>query len=171
LRIARCRCRRLTPNAFSCWATPDADCSRSRRAGRRATIRSRGRSRASRRRPRRRSPDLVIHVGDYHYREDPCPLGNAGCAGSPWGYGWDVWDADFFTPGAPLLAAAPWIVIRGNHEACGRAGQGWYRFLDPRPLAPLGTCDDPANDETADYTATYAVPLGAAGQRARHASS
>ena len=108
-------------------------------------------------------PDLVIHVGDYHYREDPCPLGNAGCAGSPWGYGWDVWDADFFTPGAPLLAAAPWIVIRGNHEACGRAGQGWYRFLDPRPLAPLGTCDDPANDETADYTASYAVPLGAAG--------
>jgi hypothetical protein len=26
-------------------------------------------------------PDLVIHVGDYHYRETPCPAGNQGCAG------------------------------------------------------------------------------------------
>ena len=32
--------------------------------------------------------------------------------------------------------AAPWIVVRGNHESCSRAGQGWWRFLDPRPLAP-----------------------------------
>ncbi|HEY8253207.1 MAG TPA: hypothetical protein VIG39_01125, partial [Rhizomicrobium sp.] len=30
-------------------------------------------------------PDLVIHVGDYLYRESACPAGNAGCAGSPWG--------------------------------------------------------------------------------------
>src|SRR5262245_21706595 len=35
------------------------------------------------------APDLVIHVGDYHYRENACPPLNAGCAGSPWGYGWD----------------------------------------------------------------------------------
>ena len=26
------------------------------------------------------NPDLVIHVGDYDYRESPCPAGNAGCA-------------------------------------------------------------------------------------------
>src|ERR1700730_8817446 len=31
-------------------------------------------------------PDLVIHVGDYHYREEACPADHAGCAGSPWGY-------------------------------------------------------------------------------------
>jgi hypothetical protein len=30
-------------------------------------------------------PDLVIHVGDYIYRETPCPEGNTACAGSPWG--------------------------------------------------------------------------------------
>jgi hypothetical protein len=30
-------------------------------------------------------PDLVIHVGDYLYRESACPAGNQGCAGSPWG--------------------------------------------------------------------------------------
>ena len=32
-------------------------------------------------------PDLVIHVGDYYYRETPCPAGEAKCAGSPFGWG------------------------------------------------------------------------------------
>ena len=81
-------------------------------------------------------PDLVIHVGDYHYREAPCPATRVGCAGSPWGYGWDAWNADFFVPAAPLLAAAPWIMVRGNHEDCDRAGEGWLRFLDRLPIAP-----------------------------------
>jgi hypothetical protein len=85
-------------------------------------------------------PDLVIHVGDYHYREAPCPADRAGCARSPWGYGFDAWNADFFAPAAPLLAAAPWIMVRGNHEDCSRAGEGWVRFLDHRPFAPR--CDD-----------------------------
>ncbi|MGH7439332.1 MAG: metallophosphoesterase, partial [Polyangiaceae bacterium] len=75
-------------------------------------------------------PDLVIHVGDYEYRDNECPPDQAGCAGAPWGYGWDAWQDDFFKPAAPLLAAAPWVVNRGNHESCTRAGQGWYRFLD-----------------------------------------
>lgn len=105
-------------------------------------------------------PDVVIHVGDYHYRDRPCPDGDAGCAGSPWGFGFDAWQADFFAPSRPLLAAAPWIVVRGNHESCKRAGQGWWRFLDPRPLDPLRTCNDPAADETGDFSAPYAVPLG-----------
>ncbi len=69
-------------------------------------------------------PQLVVHVGDYLYRENPCPAGNDSCAGSPWGYGWDAWKADLFAPAAPLLAAAPWVVVRGNHENCARAGQG-----------------------------------------------
>lgn len=75
-------------------------------------------------------PDLVIHVGDYHYRENACPLNSSGCAGSPSGYGFDAWNADFFEPAAPLLAAAPWVMVRGNHEDCARAGEGWFRFLD-----------------------------------------
>jgi hypothetical protein len=79
-------------------------------------------------------PDLVIDVGDYHYREDACPADRAGCAGSPSGYGWAPWDADFFTPAAPLLAAAPWVMARGNHEDCARAGEGWFRFLDRAPM-------------------------------------
>jgi hypothetical protein len=95
-------------------------------------------------------PDLVIHVGDYHYRESPCPSGNAGCANNPVGDTWPSWRADFFAPAAPLLRAAPWVVIRGNHEVCSRAGEGWFRFLDPRPRP--GSCTDD--------TGPYIVPLG-----------
>jgi hypothetical protein len=109
-------------------------------------------------------PDLVIHVGDYHYRENPCPEGNAGCAGSPWGYGWDAWREDFFRPAAPLLAAAPWVMVRGNHESCTRAGQGWWRFLDPRPLQPGRDCNAAANDVQGNYSDPYAVPIGGAAQ-------
>jgi calcineurin-like phosphoesterase family protein len=95
-------------------------------------------------------PELVIHVGDYHYREAACPSGNAGCAGSPEPYTWASWRADFFAPAAPLLRAAPWVVIRGNHEQCSRAGEGWFRFLDPRPRP--ATCTDD--------TGPYVVPIG-----------
>jgi len=83
-----------------------------------------------------RRPDLVIHVGDYHYRETPCPAVRAGCAGSPYGDNWAVWQKDFFTQAAPLLAAAPWVMARGNHELCDRGGHGWFRLLDPHPDAP-----------------------------------
>jgi len=95
-------------------------------------------------------PDLIIHVGDYHYREAPCPAGRAGCANSPWGYGWDVWNADFFEPAAPLLAAAPWVFVRGNHEDCSRAGEGWFRFLDRLPMEP--SCRD--------FTGTFVARMG-----------
>jgi hypothetical protein len=87
-----------------------------------------------------RRPDLVIDVGDYFYRERPCPDERAGCAGSPYGDNWPTWDADFFRPAAPLLAAAPWVMVRGNHELCRRGGQGWARLLDPRN--PGASCVD-----------------------------
>ncbi|KQQ97360.1 metallophosphoesterase [Massilia sp. Leaf139] len=109
-------------------------------------------------------PDLVIHVGDYHYREDPCPADRPGCAGSPYGYGYDAWAADFFTPARKLLAAAPWVLARGNHENCSRAGQGWWRWLDPRAFQTGRDCDDPANDLLGEYSDPYAVPLGAGAQ-------
>jgi hypothetical protein len=105
-------------------------------------------------------PDLVVHVGDYHYRESPCPAGNIGCAGSPWGYGWHAWDADLFTPAAPLFAAAPWLAVRGNHENCARAGSGWQRLLGPGPRTSERSCDDPANDRAGDADPAVSVPLG-----------
>lgn len=79
-------------------------------------------------------PDLVIHVGDYHYRESPCIVDKANCAGSPFGDNWAAWNADLFTPGRALLTAAPWVMTVGNHEDCPRAGMGFFILLDPRPL-------------------------------------
>jgi hypothetical protein len=95
-------------------------------------------------------PDLVIHVGDYLYREMACPPKLAACAGSPWGDNWAAWQADLFTPARSLLRAAPWVFTRGNHELCSRGGDGWFRLLDPRPYP--GACED--------YTEPYAVDLG-----------
>jgi len=83
-----------------------------------------------------RHPDLVIHLGDYYYRGKACPAGHAGCAGSPYGDNWRTWRADLFDPAAPLFAAAPWVVVRGNHELCRRGGRGWFRLLDPYPARP-----------------------------------
>ena len=105
-------------------------------------------------------PDIVVHVGDYLYRENACPAGNAGCAGSPWGYGSDSWQADFFQPARVLLNAVPWVMVRGNHESCARAGQGWWRFLDPHPLRKKQDCNLAANDKIGDFADAYAVPLG-----------
>jgi hypothetical protein len=86
-------------------------------------------------------PDLVIHVGDYYYRETACPPGK-GCAGSPSGDRWDSWREDFFAPARPLLAAAPWVFVRGNHEKCGRGGRGWSRLLDAFPFDAPSACKD-----------------------------
>ena len=109
-------------------------------------------------------PDLVVHVGDYLYRETACDDAHPGCKGSVWGYGWDSWNADFFTPGAKLLAAAPWVAARGNHESCNRAGQGWWRFVDPRPLVKGRDCNAAKDDDTGDYSDPYAVPIGGGAQ-------
>lgn len=107
-----------------------------------------------------KKPDLVIHVGDYHYRETRCTPDQPGCTQGPWGYGDDVWVADFFKPAARLLAQTPWVFARGNHESCARAGLGWFRFLDAAPYDELRSCRDPAQDGLADFSAPYAVPLG-----------
>ena len=106
-------------------------------------------------------PDLVIHVGDIHYRENACPKDHAGCQDSPWGYGYDTFEADFFAPSSALLEAAPWVFVRGNHESCERAGQGWWRFFDPRPFVKGQDCNRPEDDKIGEFSAPYAVPLDA----------
>jgi predicted phosphodiesterase len=93
-------------------------------------------------------PDLIIHVGDYLYRERNC-AGVNGCPGGPSGDTFETWEADFFTPARELLSAAPWVVVRGNHESCARAGNGWFSLLDPRPMP---TCED--------FTAPYLIQAG-----------
>jgi hypothetical protein len=94
-------------------------------------------------------PDLIVHVGDYLYRESPCPADMAGCQGNPHGDNWATWDADFFTPAASLLGSAPWIFMRGNHETCDRNPVGWFTFLDPRRYQ--AACQR--------FTEPYVIPL------------
>jgi Calcineurin-like phosphoesterase len=98
-------------------------------------------------------PDLVIHLGDYLYRESPCPLGNTGCSGSPFGDNWPSWNADFFSPARPLLRSAPWLFIRGNHEDCARSGGGFLRLLGSFDFDPEIPCQV--------HLAPFAVNAGA----------
>jgi Calcineurin-like phosphoesterase len=74
-------------------------------------------------------PDLLVHVGDYYYRENNCPAIMTKCV-NRWGDTSMSWNADWFSPGKPLFAAAPLVLIRGNHEDCPRGGPGWFRYLD-----------------------------------------
>jgi hypothetical protein len=108
----------------------------------------------------RTKPDLVIHLGDYHYREycdNPVLCSVVKQDGVRIGYDWAGWNADFFAPATPLLTAAPWIMVRGNHENCDRGGEGWMRFLSPVPYQACGnqlyrtaTSSVLANNRTAD---------------------
>lgn len=93
------------------------------------------------------NPDLIVHLGDYYYRETACLV--PACAGSPHGDRWATWAADFFTPAAPMLARAPLLAIRGNHEDCERGGLAWDRFLS---VYPYGACSmhEPAYATTVD---------------------
>ena len=94
-------------------------------------------------------PDLVLHVGDYRYRGTDS---------------WENWLADVFAPMRPLLVAAPWVAVRGNHENCyesrdgARAGEGWALLLAPTPgvvpACPWGS----ATPQTIE--ASYPVDFG-----------
>src|SRR5262249_40934003 len=83
-------------------------------------------------------PDLVIHVGDYLYRESPCPVRMAGCAGSPWGDNWRTWAADFFTRGGPPAAPAPVGPGARHPESWRPPGRGF-----PPPAGPAAFCPAP----------------------------
>lgn len=124
-------------------------------------------------------PDLIVQVGDWFYRDTNC-LSNGtetfpGCNTltdsryETWGDTFDSWNADVFFPGQPLLASAPWVMVRGNHESCGRGARGWYATLDPFPYdynkvicAKTGTYPSPGADAATynpDFEPTYVVPL------------
>lgn len=132
-------------------------------------------------------PDLIIHVGDYFYRDTDCTVPAtasapaheyvAGCSDSSsvsyetWGDTFDSWNADFVYPGKNLLAAAPWVMTRGNHESCGRGARGWFALLDPTPFNDsLVTCPGKSGAApvtnapvyTGDFRPTYVVSISGA---------
>ncbi len=116
-------------------------------------------------------PDAVLFNGDFFYREAACPAASqAMCGASPppigglpftdSAYGWI---ADALLPMAPMLAAAPLIVTRGNHEACYRGGNGFFLLFDPREgthdtCAPVPTAAGLVAADTLP-TPTYAIDV------------
>jgi hypothetical protein len=95
-------------------------------------------------------PDLIVHTGDYIYRESACPPGNNGCAGTPHGDNMETWLADWLVPAMPVFKTATLLPVRGNHETCERAGTGWFRYLGPR--------ENP--DQCLDSTNSWVADLG-----------
>ena len=116
-------------------------------------------------------PDAVLFNGDFFYREAACPAASqAMCGSSPppiaglpftdSAYGWI---ADALLPMSPMLAAAPLIVTRGNHEACYRGGNGFFLLFDPREgtqdtCSPISTAAGLVAADTLP-TPTYAIDL------------
>ncbi|CUH45837.1 Calcineurin-like phosphoesterase [Ruegeria atlantica] len=80
-----------------------------------------------------RSPDLVIHVGDYVYRASECPDPEK-CGGSPFGDTFKSWSADWLDPADSLFRRVPFFFLRGNHENCGRGNKGWFRYFEAGSL-------------------------------------
>ena len=75
------------------------------------------------------NPDLIIHLGDYHYRESCTPGSGCEKMSSVIGYGWKPWEQDFFHPMINLFLKAPIVIVRGNHEDCDRAYVGYKKLL------------------------------------------
>lgn len=104
---------------------------------------------------------LLVHVGDYRYRDKK----QNETDGSPW----KNWRKDFFDvvydKGGKdnLLAMAPWVVARGNHELCtayGNNGPGWFYLLDPSSTllgsGPVNQCGAGGDVITAPYLLNFA---------------
>ena len=123
-------------------------------------------------------PDVVVYVGDYLYRQGPCPANNtegedcvaingpirhfndtdlngtvANFLPGNWGDNLYGWWADFIYPALDMLKAAPMIAIRGNHETCVRAGGGYFALMSPEPYPQ----DAPAGTYCKDYVEPFAV--------------
>ena len=97
-------------------------------------------------------PDLLVHMGDYYYRETNCLAGVKDCV-NRWGDTSLSWNADWFWPAKPLFASAPLLLVRGNHEDCERGGPGWFRYLDGG--ASVKPCVADALDGTPPWAASF----------------
>ncbi len=78
---------------------------------------------------------------------------------------WKAWKHDFFDPATKLLAAAPWVAARGNHELCSRAGPGFFYLLDPGSTLVQGsggqqTCPPAEASQPLIFRQPYRVDLG-----------
>ena len=110
-------------------------------------------------------PDLIIDPGDYVYREIRCPEKfNSDCGGTigpkegfPFSETDLGWVQEFFDPAAALFPVAPIAFLRGNHEDCGRGGNGWFLYLDPFPGSET-TCDPYITDKGLEAAVPQTTP-------------
>lgn len=90
-------------------------------------------------------PFVVIHVGDYVYRDRDT---------------WQLWQKEFFEPAQPLLEAASWIMLRGNHESCSfpppNSANGWLLLFGTEPDGSTHRCPD---TQTVDFRRPYVVDI------------
>jgi len=121
----------------------------------------------------RERADLVVFLGDFHYREEECPEASSDlCGGSPapllgapfTDSAWS-WVADTLIPMAPILRSAPLVTVRGNHELCERGGNGY--FLMFHPAFGNGAACAPSSEGVAPvvYEPTWSTDLSIAGGR------
>ena len=117
--------------------------------------------------------DIAIFLGDFFYREDPCPeSANPLCGGSPaplpgapftdsaWG-----WVVDVLLPMGLLFQTRPLVALRGNHEECSRAGNGYYLLFDPSFGTAQNCAPTVAGVAPVVYSPTTAIDLSIAGGR------
>lgn len=113
-------------------------------------------------------PDVILDPGDYYYREMACPAdaaaecspGPAPTPGMPFDENDQGWLYETFRPMAPMLASAPIAFLRGNHEDCSRAGNGYFLYLDPRDGVET-TCEPVATDSGLKAAAPQTTPTWA----------
>ncbi|ASI47476.1 MAG: metallophosphoesterase [Anaplasma ovis] len=80
------------------------------------------------------NPDLVVHVGDYLYREVEC-TDKSKCDKHIYGDRSSTWIEDWLSPLQSVSDKLVFLFVRGNHESCSRAHKGWFRYLDAYPLS------------------------------------
>lgn len=92
---------------------------------------------------------IVIHVGDFIYREGPCQYPDPlYCADWALGHNWPALKQDFFEPFAGILDRYVWLFLRGDHEVCTRGGPLFQRLFAPT-IAEI---------PCSDYTDPYQLP-------------
>lgn len=124
-------------------------------------------------------PDVILDPGDYYYREIACPAEDAAkCSpgpsptpGMPFDENDQGWLYEMIEPMSPMFPVAPIAFLRGNHEDCGRAGNGFFLYLDPRDgvedlCAPQQTGDGlQAHPPQTTPTWAFDLPIAANGGR------
>ncbi len=117
-------------------------------------------------------PDIIVHLGDYFYRESPCPADKQPFCGTsppplhgaPFNDSANGWLVDAIVPLSPMFASAPLLLTSGNHESCKRGGNGYSLLFSVFPNSSQDCA--PVNGVTPEkYNPTWTLNLPVAARR------